>query len=347
MKRIFVFLLLVILLSACAAPAAKPTSTPPSMQTGSPTKLSASPVAPETSAALITVRLPVGYIPNVQFAPLYVAMDKGFYTDQGLQVIIDYSTEIDSVALVGAGELPFAVVSGEQVILGRAQGLPIVYVMNWYDKYPVGVAALKSAGISQPADLRGKKIGTPVLYGASYIGLTALLKAGELSTSDVTLDTIGFTQIESLTNHLDDAVVIYGPNEPVQLHAMGYEITELKVSDYLELVGNGLITNEKYLQEHADVVRKMVAATLQGIQYTIDHPDKAYEICGRYVENLAQADQMVQRQVLASSIDLWKNPSPGYSNPVAWQNMAQLLLDMGLIQTMPDVSLAYSNDFLP
>jgi NitT/TauT family transport system substrate-binding protein len=347
MKKISAFFLLVIFLSACAAPSTNPTSTPPSLQTSSPTQLAVSPIAPETSTALVTIRLPVGYIPNVQFAPLYVAIDKSFYTDLGLQVIIDYNTEIDSVALVGAGELQFAIVSGEQVLLGRAQELPIVYVMNWYNKFPVGIAALKSAGISQPADLKGKKIGTPVLYGASYIGLTALLKAGGLTTSDVTLDTIGFTQIESLTTKLDDAVVIYGPNEPVQLRALGYDITELKVSDYLELVGNGLITNEKYIQVHPEIVRKMVSATIKGIQYTIDHPDEAYQISMRYVENLAQADQAVQKQVLTRSIELWKNTPPGFSNPTAWQNMAQLLLDMGLIKTMPDVNLAFRNDFLP
>lgn len=347
MKKILAVIILILILSACATPSVTPSATPPSQQTGSPTQLSPSPVAPETSGPITTIRLPVGYIPNIQFAPLYVAMDKGFYSEEGLNVIMDYNTEIDSVALVAAGDLPFAIVSGEQVLLGRAQGLPVVYVMNWYSKFPVGIAALKSAGINQPVDLKGKKIGTPVLYGASYIGLTALLKAGGLTTSDVTLDTIGFTQIESLTTHLDDAVVVYGPNEPVQLRAMGYEITELKVSDYLELVGNGLITNEKYLQAHPDVVRKMVAATLKGIQYTMDHPDEAYQVSLRYVENLAQADQAVQKQVLAKSIELWQNSPLGYSSPQAWQNMAQLLTDIGLISSLPDVTQAFSNEFLP
>ena len=90
-KLVLLMLGLMISLSACGSPQVK-----------------------NDAAPLTKIRLPMGYIPNIQYAPFYAAIEKGYFKDAGIEIEFDYSFETDGVKLVGVGELPFAVVSGEQ-----------------------------------------------------------------------------------------------------------------------------------------------------------------------------------------------------------------------------------------
>jgi NitT/TauT family transport system substrate-binding protein len=331
--------LVVLLVSACANAQSVSTVLSPT-----------APTTPEASAAsgsLVHIRLPMGYIPNVQYAPFYVAVEKGYYRQAGIEIDFDYSPETDGVSLVGAGNLQFAIASGEQVLLARAQGLPVVYVMTWWQDFPVAVASMASENITAPKDLKGKKIGLPGLYGASYIGVDALLEYAGLKESDVTLDSIGYNQVEALISNQVQAAVIYVNNEPIQLRAKGYDINVIRVADYVKLASNGLITNETTIQKNPELVQAMITATLHGIADTLANPDEAYKISEKYVEGLASADQKIQHQVLSASISFWKAKRLGYSQPEAWQNMQKVLLDMGLLTKLLDLSKAYTNEFVP
>ncbi len=346
MKKLTLLILslIIILTSACVNAVVNPTPE------SSPVLSTPTPSAPPTSSttqALVHVRLPLGYIPNVQFAPLYVAVDKGYFTQQGIDIEFDYSMETDAVALVGANQLQFAVVSGDQVLLARAQGLPIVYVLGWFQDYPVSVVSKAGQGILKPGDLKGKRIGLPGLYGASYIGLRALLGSAGLKESDVTLDSVGYNQVEALVSDQDQAVVVYTNNEPIQLRLQGYQIDEIRVKDYAHLVSNGLITNETTISGNPDLVRRMDQAIAKGIADTIADPDAAYQTCLKYVQGLAQADQAAQKQVLLTSIEFWKAAQIGYSDPAAWQNTETVLLDIGFLTKPLDVAQVFSNAFLP
>lgn len=328
MKKItFAFTIFALLLAACApnpAPAAEPA----------------------TPAELTHIDLGVGFVPNIQFAPYYVAQAKGFYAEEGLDVSLEHGFENDFVALTAQGERQFAVASGDQVILARAQGLPVVYVMKWYEKYPVGVAALAESGIKTPADLNGRTVGIPGRFGASFVAWKGLAYAAGVDETSVNLQEIGFTQAEALNQGTVDAAVVYLANEPVQLTAEGKSVNVIQVSDYLNLVSNGIVTNEKLIAENPELVSKMVRASLKGLQYTIDHPDEAFNLSRQFIPDMTDADAPTQRKVLAASIALWKSDHPGVSEPQAWADSAAFMRASGLIETDVNADEMFTNQFV-
>ena len=331
MKLILLSVVFLFAIASCApVPAAPPAETP----------------VPSQADLLTRVRLPMGYIPNVQYAPFYVAVEKGYFAQEGIEIEFDYSYETDGMALVGANNLQFTLASGEQILLARSQGLPVVYIFGWWQNYPVSVAAKVESGIQSPADLRGKRVGVPILAGASYVGLRAILAANDLEESDIRLEVTGFNQVEALLTDQVDAVVVYTNNEPVQLRARGIEVNEFRVADYVHLASNGLVTNETTLQENPELVRRMSRAISRGIADTLANPDEAFEICKKFVEGLAQADQDIQKQVLAASIAFWENDVLGQTDRDAWENMQAVLVEMGMIQEALDLDKAFSNDFV-
>lgn len=299
-----------------------------------------------TQGELVPILLPLGYIPNIQFAPLYVSVSKGYFAEAGFDVMFDYRFETDGVALVGQGTIPFAVVSGEQVLLARAQNVPVKYVAAWFQDFPVGVAAKTESGISTPQELVGKRVGLPGLYGANYIGVRALLSAAGVNVNDLTLDSIGFNQVEALAADQVDAVVVYTTNEPVQLRAQGYEINEFTVADYVHLVANGIITSEEQIEQDPEMVQRFVDAFLRGLADTIADPEEAYQLSLDFVENLAEADQEIQMEVLRRSIGYWEAEPLGRIDAEGWENMLDVLLEMELLSEPIPADQAFTTQFI-
>jgi NitT/TauT family transport system substrate-binding protein len=292
---------------------------------------------------LQTIRLPMGFIPDPQYAPLYVATEKGYFAEEGLDIEFDYSFETDGIALVGANQLPLAIVSGEQAILARSQGLPVVYVTQWWQRYPIAIASKVESGIRTPADMAGRTVGVPGFFGASYVGLVGLLAANGLTLSDINANEIGFNQLESLITDQSEAVVIYINNEPVQLAQQGVAVDVIAVADYADLVANGIITNEATITDNPELVQGFVRALLRGLRDTLDNPDEAYEISKNFVEGLDDS----RRGVLEASLPLWEANPLGVTDPASWQETQELLLEMGLLDApLPDLDQMYTNEFI-
>lgn len=331
MKAIAVSIAVLLLSATCVAPVAPPTSE-----------------SVVSTPVLTHVTLGLGYIPSVQFAPFYVALDKGFFADEGLAPEFYHGFETDFIKLVGTDEIQFAVGSGEEVVLARAQGLPVVYVLRWYRRFPVVVFAPKSAGLSTPAALVGHKVGIPGLFGASFVAWKALVYSTGLDESQVKLETIGFTQAEAVSAGQVDAALDYAVNGPVRLRLAGTDVDVISISDYIDLPSNGIITNERTIQEKPELVQAVVRAVLRGIRYTLNHPDEAFAISLAHVPEAGGENEPASRAVFNAVLGLWDpGDAPlGVSDPVAWAEAAHFMRAVGLVDADVDVDALYTNRFV-
>lgn len=291
------------------------------------------------------IRLPMGFIPNVQFAPFYVAVDRGYFEEEAIELEFDYGFETQGVQLVAAGELPFAVASGDQVILARAQGLPVVYVAEWWQRFPIAVAALAETAIVDPEDLIGRSVGIPELFGASYIGWQALVNAVHLDASQISLETIGYSQVPSLSEGRVEAAVVYANNEPIVLELSGLPTNVIDVADYADIVANGIVTSDMVADEQPELVRRFLRAFLRGLADTLADPAAAFDISTRFVEGLAENAEL-GRAVLDSTLPFWRAEKLGYSDADTWIVSQQVMRDAGLMDTVSPVDKLFTNRFL-
>jgi NitT/TauT family transport system substrate-binding protein len=292
--------------------------------------------------------LAMGYIPSVQFAPFYLAQERGYFRDAGLDVDFRYGIESDLLKLVGTNELQFMIGSGEEVILGRSQGLPVRYVMRWYRKFPVVLFAKADSGIREPKDLAGKKVGVPGLFGASYVGWEALVYATGLDAKQVSLQSIGFTQPTAVSQGLVDAAMDYVVNGPVQLRLAGQDVVEMPVADFIDLPSNGIITNDQAIRERPQEVQALVTVLSQGLRDTLADPDAAFQASLRAVPTAGGDQEKVSRAIFDESLKLWQasDAELGLSDPSAWARAATFMENMGLIQSPVEPTDLFTNDFL-
>lgn len=362
--------LFLIGLTACGAtpvptptPAPTSTPTPTTVPTATPTPApSASPTVGQitaeeerndaaeastgSAAGLRRIVLGMGFIPNVQFAPFYVADAKGYFAQEGLEIEFNYGMEVDLLKLIGTQKLQFAIGSGDQVILARAQDLPAVYVANFYRKFPVNVMSLAENNIVAPQDLEGKRVGIPCLCGASYVGWQALAYATGIDSDQVDLQVIGFTQASAVERGLVDAAVDYIVNGPVQLRLAGHEVNEIAISEYIDLVSNGIITNEQTIQKEPELVQGMVRAFLRGLRDTLENPEEVLEITFQYVPEAGGENKEQTEAVLRASIKLWQGEGLGMSKRENWVSSQDFMHDVGLIDRKTAVDNLFTNEFV-
>src|SRR2546426_7730613 len=292
-------------------------------------------------AALTKVSIGLGYIPDIQFAPFYVAQSKGYYKDAGLDVTFHHGIVNDLIGSMVLGHDTFVFASGDEELAARSKGLKVIDVATIFQKYPVSLIVPADSSIHTLADLKGHTIGEPGPYGATYIGLLALLYQAHLTPNDVHIKSIGFTQVAALIGRHVDAVMGYSNNEPLQLRKQGFAVRAFDVSDYQPLVSNGIITTEDTFHSQPQLVQSFVQATLKGLRDVIANPSLAVQISKDYVPGMDPDRAM---SVLQATIPIYRgNGRLGYNDSVTWQSMERFLVAQNIIPSGQDFSQAYTN----
>ncbi len=295
--------------------------------------------------ALQTITLGMGYVPSVQFAPFYLADQRGYYRQAGLQVDFAYGGSPNQLELVGTGHVTFAIADGTDVLVAAAQGVPVTYVTTQYQRLPAAIFALSSRGIRSVADLRGKTVGLPFRFGALYAGLLAALHtAGLRPDKDVMIKTVGFNQAVTVQGGKVDAAVDYSNNGPVILARRGLRITVLQIGDVTDLVGPGVIAGRPLIARNPELVRAFVQATLRGMADAVRDPQSAFTIArqAKGLPPLRGSNVGDQYAVLQRTIPFWHDRAThahglGYADPAQWRDSARILQEIGQLPHMPAI----------
>jgi NitT/TauT family transport system substrate-binding protein len=248
------------------------------------------------------------FIPNVQFSPLYVAIEEGHFAAAGFQAEIQHGDENVGVMQVAQNAPRYGIISGEQVILARNSGIPVKYIYSWFQMYPQAVVTPDTVIMDAPEDLAGLRVGIPGPFGANYTALTALLALAGLTEGDIQLESIGYVAPDVMCAGGVDAAVVYSNNEVLEIQRRIDAgecgdlagINVLQVADFANMASNGIVVSEDTLANYPDEARAVAQAFDAGALGAITNPARAYLHSLKHVENLPQSPELVNAMEAAA-----------------------------------------------
>lgn len=298
------------------------------------------------------VTIGLTYVPNVQFAPVYVAAaDEIFRAANIGPVIRHHGSDEGLFSALQTGEEDITIASGDEVLQARAAGLDLVAIGAYYNQYPVAIISKQGSGISTLADMKGKRIGLPGEFGSNWFGLLAALERADLTTADITIVSLGYTQAASLASGSVDAVVGFVNSDAEQLRQMGIPIDVIALADEdVPLVGATMVTTRKWLDEHQDLARGTVGAITAGMDRVIANPQHALEVSAKWDKSLTGAKaRETALGLLNATLPLWERPS-GKASAIqdleVWDLMAPFLAQiLEVPEDKMGLEFAVTNEF--
>jgi ABC-type nitrate/sulfonate/bicarbonate transport system substrate-binding protein len=301
--------------------------------------------------SLTKVTIMLDWTPNTHHTGMYVAREKGWYKDAGLDVQIVEPASGGVEQVVGAGKAEFGVAVQESVIPARAEGVPIVSIGAIKQHNDSSLIALASEKIARPKDLSGKTYGG---FGGALE--TALVK--QLVTCDGgDAEKVKFVEVGNIdylagmeANQFDFVWVFEGWDTIRYQQVENKQTSSLKFVDYLKCIPDWytplIITNESMIKKHPDTVRKFMEATTKGYEFAIANPDEAANILLKAAPELdSKLVKLSQQYHTTKYMD--KGRQWGLQDKEIWVNFEKFLRDAKLTNKEVDVSKAYTNDFLP
>jgi NitT/TauT family transport system substrate-binding protein len=263
----------------------------------------------------------------------FVALEKGFYREAGLDVdIVRGSGSADAIRAVGAGRAPLGFADTGTLVISRTNhGLPVKVIAVVYTRAPHCIFCLEEAQVRAPKDLEGKKIATPP-GSASTTMLPAFLRATGIHPDRITRVAVDTSALPAvLASRQVDCVTLFYVAQPLLERRLAPERLSriLYAEAGLDFYSNGIIVSDAFLKERPEVVRGFVAATLRGMEVAFADPAEAGRIMNKHhpqVEPpLGQAEIQVVRELAVTP--LTRARGLGYIDPKKMEQTRDVVLE--------------------
>lgn len=329
-KQVFAFVLIgIVMIAGCA-------SSPVTAPTGQ-----------ASSPALTKVSVALDWFPWSEHSGFFVAKEKGYFADEGLDVELrvppDISTNLQTVA---SGRDDFGIYTTHDLLVARDNDLPVVSIMALVQHPPSAIITLKDSGIEEPKDLASKKIGWTGVHQHEIMMDTILKKQG-MSLDDVEMINVGFDLIPALIGKKVDAIAMgYWIYESIVIEKQGFPINIMKVDkygvpDFYELV---IFTSEDKIKNNPELVQKFVKAVKRGYEDAVNDPEGAVQILKK---TNPEVEVDIETRSTELQIPLWKSDKGfGWQEEKKWTDFAQWMKDNELLSKDVDVIKAFDNSFV-
>lgn len=299
---------------------------------------------PARAQDLDAFSVPLDWYPNANHAGLFLAQERGYYADEGLQP--EFYTPSDPTTVlqtVGAGRDAFGISYQTDLLLARAAGVPVTSILALTQRPLQGIMVLAESGISRPADLVGKTVGYPGIPSQEAF-LATMLTSDGASMDDVELVNIGFDLVPGLVSgRVDAALGAFWTHEPILAAQEGFATDMLKVDDwgvppYYELI---LVANEADLTARRERIEGFLRATRRGYQEAIADPEAALAALQAASPEI---DLAVETEGLQLLIPVWTDADGQFGTQTAqqWQDYAAWMGENGLISADFESAAAWS-----